>query len=172
MKQELRNKYKQIRKNIKLKKLKDFIIFIKVITNKQIKQSNKILIYISTKEEIDTIKIIKYLINKKQIYAPVIENNEMNFYKIENLKDLKPNKYNILEPHKTHKLNSTKNAICITPGICFSKNKYRIGYGKGYYDKYFSQNKVYKIGLCYKKCLINNITLDSYDIIVDKLITS
>ncbi len=171
MKQELRNKYRTIRKNIKFKKIRDFIIFIKLITNKKIKKSKKILTYVSTKEEIDTIRIIKYFINKKEIYVPTIENDLINFYRIKSLNDLKVGKYKILEPISQEKITNFKNAVCITPGICFSKNHYRIGYGKGFYDKFFAKNKVYSIGLCYKKCLINNLSLDKYDIIVDKLIT-
>lgn len=171
MKQELRNKYRTIRKSIKFKKIRDFIIFIKLITNKKIKKSKKILTYVSTKEEIDTIRIIKYFINKKEIYVPTIENDLINFYRIKSLNDLKVGKYKILEPISQEKITNFKNAVCITPGICFSKNHYRIGYGKGFYDKFFAKNKVYSIGLCYKKCLINNLSLDKYDIIVDKLIT-
>ncbi len=171
MKQELRNKYRTIRKSIKFKKIRDFIIFIKLITNKKIKKSKKILTYVSTKEEIDTIRIIKYFINKKEIYVPTIENDLINFYRIKSLNDLKVGKYKILEPISQGKITNFKNAVCITPGICFSKNHYRIGYGKGFYDKFFAKNKVYSIGLCYKKCLINNLSLDKYDIIVDKLIT-
>ncbi len=171
MKQELRNKYRTIRKNIKFKKIRDFIIFIKLITNKKIKKSKKILTYVSTKEEIDTIRIIKYFLNKKEIYVPTIENDLINFYRIKSLNDLKVGKYKILEPISQEKITNFKNAVCITPGICFSKNHYRIGYGKGFYDKFFAKNKVYSIGLCYKKCLINNLSLDKYDIIVDKLIT-
>jgi len=171
MKQELRNKYRTIRKNIKFKKIRDFIIFIKLITNKKIKKSKKILTYVSTKEEIDTIRIIKYFLNKKEIYVPTIENDLINFYRIKSLNDLKVGKYKILEPISQEKITNFKNAVCITPGICFSKNHYRIGYGKGFYDKFFAKNKVYSIGLCYKKCLINSLSLDKYDIIVDKLIT-
>lgn len=170
MKQELRIKYRNIRKNIKFKKLKDFIIFLKLITNKNFKKSKIILTYVSTKEEIDTILFIKYFLNKKIIATPKVENNEINFYIINSFNDLKLGKYNILEPITNKKITNFKDSICITPGICFSKDKYRIGYGKGYYDKFFSKNKVYSIGLCYKKCIIDSIPIDKYDKQVDKII--
>lgn len=170
MKQELRNKYRKIRKNITLKKLKDFIIFLKLITNKKVKKSKIILTYVSTKEEIDTILLIKYFLNKKIIATPKVENNIINFYIIESLSDLKIGKYNILEPTTNKKITNFKECICITPGICFSKDKYRIGYGKGYYDKFFTKNKVYSIGLCYKQCLIDSIPIDKYQKQVEEII--
>ncbi len=170
MKQELRNKYRNIRKNITLKKLKDFIIFLKLITNKKVIKSKIILTYVSTKEEIDTILLIKYFLNKKIIATPKVENNIINFYIIESLSDLKIGKYNILEPTTNKKITNFKECICITPGICFSKDKYRIGYGKGYYDKFFTKNKVYSIGLCYKQCLIDSIPIDKYQKQVEEII--
>ena len=63
------------------------------------------------------------------------------------------------------------NAVSITPGICFSYDLYRIGYGKGYYDKFYSNHGVYKIGLCYSNCLIDKIDNDRYDIKVNEIIT-
>ena len=68
------------------------------------------------------------------------------------------------------KLNSFKNTICILPGICFDKKGNRIGYGKGYYDKYLKDKNIYKIGLCYKECIVNNIKSDRFDIKVNKII--
>ncbi|MGN1358706.1 MAG: 5-formyltetrahydrofolate cyclo-ligase, partial [Bacilli bacterium] len=61
--------------------------------------------------------------------------------------------------------------ICITPGICFSKDKYRIGYGKGYYDRFIKENHLYQIGLCYQACLLDKIPHDYYDQKVDEIIT-
>jgi 5-formyltetrahydrofolate cyclo-ligase len=63
------------------------------------------------------------------------------------------------------------NSVCITPGICFDKYGYRIGYGKGFYDKFFYNHDVFKIGLCYQECLVDKIEVDDYDIAVDKIIT-
>lgn len=170
MKQELRIKYRNIRKNIKFKKLKDFIIFLKLITNKKIRKSKIILTYVSTKEEIDTILFIKYFLNKKIIATPKVVGDEINFYIINSFNDLKLGNYNILESFTNNKITNLKDCVCITPGICFSKDKYRIGYGKGFYDKFFSKNNVYSIGLCYKKCIIDSIPIDKFDKQVDKLI--
>lgn len=170
MKQELRIKYRNIRKNIKYKKIKDFIIFLKLITNKNIRKSKIILTYVSTNEEVNTVLLIKYFLKRKLIAVPRVENNIINFYEIKSLKDLEKGKYNILEPLTKNKITNFNDAVCITPGICFSKDKYRIGYGKGFYDKFFSYNKVYSIGLCYKKCLIDSIPIDKYQKQVDEII--
>lgn len=170
-KEDLRKEYHQIRNSIEDKITKDTIIFNKVINNQKILTSKSILIYVSLKEEIDTINLIKHFLNNKKVAVPKIENNQMNFYYITSLFDLKPGYFNILEPTTNNMVTDFTNTICITPGICFSKDGYRIGYGKGFYDKFLSQNKIPSIGLCYKECLIDYIPTNKYDQKVDEVIT-
>ena len=56
------------------------------------------------------------------------------------------------------------------PGICFDKRGYRVGYGKGFYDRFLSKHKIYSIGLTYKECIVDNINNDKHDINVNMLI--
>lgn len=170
-KKELRYKYRIIRKNISNKTIKDNIIYNKVINNKYVLNNDIVLIYVSNNEEVDTINIINHLLKAKKVAVPKIEEGIMNFYFINSIDELKPGYFNILEPTTNKKVLSFKNTICITPGICFSHSKYRIGYGKGFYDKFFSNNNVYKIGLCYKECFIKDKINDKYDVKVDEVIT-
>ena len=173
MKQVYRKKYLNIRKNITNKEELDKNIYQKVINNKHILAADTILIYVSTKDEVDTINIIKYLIKFKKIAIPKIENNQMNFYYIDDLSKLKKGYFNILEPISNNIVISFNNTVSITPGICFSKDKYRLGYGKGFYDKFYSRHEeIYKIGLCYQELLLDNIPYDNFDIKLDEIITS
>lgn len=172
MKKEfLRKKYKEKRDNIKNKVTKDNLIYQKVINNKDILSSKTLLIYISINSEIDTIKIINYFLNTKNIAVPKIIDNNMFFCYVTNLNDLTPGKYNIPEPTNENIVTDFDNAICIVPGICYDKENYRVGYGKGYYDKFLSKNKIKTIGLCYKECMIEKIDNDKYDYKIDEVIT-
>ncbi len=172
MKKEfLRKKYKEKRDNIKNKVTKDNLIYQKVINNKDILSSKTLLIYISINSEIDTIKIINYFLNTKNIAVPKIIDNNMFFCYVTNLNDLTPGKYNIPEPTNENIVTDFDNAICIVPGICYDKENYRVGYGKGYYDRFLSKNKIKTIGLCYKECMIEKIDNDKYDYKIDEVIT-
>ena len=172
MKKEfLRKKYKEKRDNIKNKVTKDNLIYQKVINNKDILSSKTLLIYISINSEIDTIKIINYFLNTKNIAVPKIIDNNMYFCYVTNLNELTSGKYNIPEPTNENIVTDFDNAICIVPGICYDKENYRIGYGKGYYDIFLSKNKIKTIGLCYKECMIEKIDNDKYDYKIDEVIT-
>lgn len=172
MKKEfLRKKYKEKRDNIKNKVTKDNLIYQKVINNKDILSSKTLLIYISINSEVDTTKIINYFLNTKNIAVPKIIDNNMYFCYVTNLNDLTPGKYNIPEPTNENIVTDFDNAICIVPGICYDKENYRVGYGKGYYDRFLSKNKIKTIGLCYKECMIEKIDNDKYDYKIDEVIT-
>lgn len=171
MKEDLRNKYLVIRKNITNRKIKDNIIFNKVIKDKKIKETSIILIYVSYNNEVDTINLIKYFLKNKRIAVPKVENGIMNFYFINSLKDLTKGYCNILEPITEDKVTNFKDSVCITPGLSFNHQGYRIGYGKGFYDSFFHKHNVYALGLCYQECLSNINFQNSNDVPVNKVIT-
>lgn len=172
MKEVLRKKYLLVRKNIGDKEFRDSIIFLKIIYNKQVVRANTILIYVSLNEEVDTKRLIEYFLSiGKKVAVPKILNGKMNFYYIESLAELRIGFKNILEPINNRRAIDFSGSVSITPGICFSKKMYRIGYGMGFYDKFYQMNDVYKIGVCYKELLIEDDFSDIYDVAVDEIIT-
>lgn len=172
MKKELRKKYLYIRKNISNKSLLDKIIYEKIIYDEFIKKSDVILIYVSKSDEVDTLNLIKYFLSiKKLVAVPKVKDASMEFYYINSLKDLKLGTYNILEPITDTKVTNFSNAVCLTPGICFSKDLYRLGYGGGYYDRFFQKHSVYSIGLCYSSCLLDNLPIEKHDQKLQKIVT-
>lgn len=170
-KNELRIKFKQIRKDISNKKNQSEIIYQNIINNKYINNCDTVLLYSSLSDEVDTFCMIKYFLKYKKVALPRVCGNDMDFYYIKSIDELKKGSFNILEPTSNDKVCSS-NCVCIVPGICFDKEGYRIGYGKGYYDKYLSNKNIYKIGICFKECLIDYIPHDLYDIKVDLIVSS
>lgn len=172
MKNTIRKKYLTIRNNITNREELDNSIFKKLINNKIVNNSTLILIYVSTNSEVNTLNLIEHFLKEKHVAVPKIENNIMNFYIINSLNDLSPGYFNILEPTTKEKVTNYNNCISITPGIAFSRDLYRIGYGKGFYDKFYENHKdIYKIGLTYDECLLDTLPTDKYDIPLDEIIT-
>ena len=95
----------------------------------------------------------------------------MNLIRIKSWAELEPGHFGILEPTSSDYYKGEIDLV-ITPSIVFDKNGYRLGYGKGYYDRYFTENK-YKIsvGLSYHKLLQENVPKEEHDKQVDIIIT-
>ncbi|BBE31344.1 5-formyltetrahydrofolate cyclo-ligase [Tepiditoga spiralis] len=130
-----------------------------------------IALYYPIKKEVNSLDLIKnQLLNQKEVYLPKILNNQMNFFKLSSMKELKKGAYNIPEPISLE----TKNEIdiYIIPGIAFSKTMYRLGYGGGFYDRYFSINKKTKlIAPCFELQLLEELPYEEHDITIDYIVT-
>jgi len=54
--------------------------------------------------------------------------------------------------------------LIIVPGLAFSKEYYRLGYGGGYYDTFLSKNaKAYKLGICYPFQIVDELPIEEHD---------
>ena len=62
-------------------------------------------------------------------------------------------------------------ALCLVPGLAFSANGARLGYGKGYYDTFFAQHPVLKLGLCYDFQLVPQVPTQPHDVRMDGILT-
>jgi 5-formyltetrahydrofolate cyclo-ligase len=57
------------------------------------------------------------------------------------------------------------------PGVAFDKNGYRLGYGKGFYDRFLAEKKTVAVGLGYSFQLISSLPLGSHDKSLDAIAT-
>lgn len=178
-KTKLRNDVLEILNNIdiNIKNNKDNEIYDKLISNKDIKHAKNIMCFVSFKDEVNTHKFIKHLLkNDINVYIPIIDskNKVMNISKLNSFDELETGFYNILEPKKEYiRICSPEILdVIITPGVIFDKNNYRVGYGGGFYDKFFSIKnlKAKKIGVCYKEQIMDKVPREDYDIPVDYII--
>lgn len=168
----LRKKYKEIRDSIENKKEKDSLIFNKLINLEVYRCAKVVGIYYSTQSEVDTIKLIEYSLSLgKVVCLPKVKEDLMDFFIIKSLDDLTIGSFNIMEPKNTKKIDKNEIDLMIVPGIVFDINNNRIGYGRGYYDKYLCGVKAYKIGLAYNEQIIEKIETGEHDIKLDMVIT-
>ncbi len=142
------------------------------------REYDNILLYSAIRNEVNTDEYFACLINKaKRIYYPRVCGDEMSFYRVRSLDELNCGSFNINEPDMTHEYTEADGrALMIVPGLGFSYTGYRIGYGKGFYDRYLSsftkRDTVMAVGVGYDFQLLGNVTFeDEYDVPLDGVIT-
>ncbi len=132
------------------------------------------LVYNDFKNEVRTDLLIKYLCqNNREVYLPKCDISTKTFVPVRytDKNNMQTNIYGIYEPADDFSLPS-QIECAIVPGVAFDIKGNRIGFGAGYYDKYFSINThIFKIGLCYEFQLLDEICADDYDIPMDAVIT-
>lgn len=80
--------------------------------------------------------------------------------------------YSIYEPADKTPCPLKKSDIVIVPGLAYNKKGFRVGYGKGYYDRFFAQNpNVIKIGVCFSAQICKEDFEQEGDVMVDIIVT-
>lgn len=176
-KNSLRKYEKSRRKNLSSieKKRIDKIICENLLASDAFKQAEIIFAFSPLEIEIDITSVLEASLREKKLALPKCysKNKKMAFYLIKSLSELKISEYNILEPleDKDNEIMPNENTLIIVPGLVFSKNGERVGFGVGYYDRYLADNKAKTISICYEKSIVDRIETNIYDIRIDEIIT-
>ncbi len=134
--------------------------------------SNIIYCYVDYRNEVGTSSIIKKAWQLgKRVAAPKVEGEEMNFYYISDFSDLKEGYKGILEPDVSFPAKDTQ-ALVIMPGVAFDRKRNRIGYGKGFYDKFMDKHpSFHTIALAFECQMLGEIDAEMLDYRPEVLIT-
>lgn len=134
-----------------------------------------VMIYVSTPIEINTVPIIQMAFaDGKRVAVPrcIPGTRKMEFYYITSLDDLEPGSFSVMEPKDDMPmLTDFDKCLMIMPGIQFDTNGYRIGYGKGYYDRYMAKYTGFSAGLCYDWELRRHLCHGRFDRPVSAVVT-
>jgi 5-formyltetrahydrofolate cyclo-ligase len=176
IKSELRKQIKIDRKNVDDKLNKDTAICNSLLSSNIYKNAKAILCYLATDSEINADSIILTALKDNKVVAVpycVDNNGTMDFYVINSLNQLELGSFNIREPNiqKSAKFNSFDNSLIVVPALCFDKKGNRLGYGKGYYDRFLQKHPLISVGLCYNSFVKNEIPTGEFDKAVDYIIT-
>lgn len=141
------------------------------------KQANIIHCYISMDKnrEVLTDPIIEHaLAAGKEVIVPRVEKGgQLSHHLISDLHTLTENKWGVREPENERPVNPERSDIIIVPMTGGDRHKNRLGYGKGYYDRFLSEmQKPVKIGLLYNLSLQTEpLPVEEFDVRLDILIT-
>ena len=172
-KEIIRKKYfvKRKKKYFETKK-KFFVPLINFLKKKKFKN---LALYYPSSYELNILNIleVEFLKNTKFLLPTVIDKDSMDFYEWKKKDVLNVNKYGILEPLKSKPI--TPNIILV-PLLAFDKFKNRLGYGKGFYDKFLKKNnknksKIISIGVAFSFQKYHKLPVNNKDVKLDYILT-
>ena len=157
------------------KKNRDYEIAMRLLSCKEYMETKILLCYVSFGSEIDTKAIIHAaLVNKKQVAVPKSDtkNHTLTFYCISSIEDLVEGNYGILEPKDgCPPVKDFSQSLCLVPALGYDIKGFRVGYGKGFYDRFLAQYTGTSVGLCYNECVTFCCPTEEHDCKVDVLVT-
>ena len=138
------------------------------------KNARQIMLYMPLGNETDTKAIINAALkDKKTVLLPVTNqaNGEITPYETCETTSFEKGAFSILEPQNAKKADISKIDVVVVPGIAFSKNGARVGFGKGCYDRLLALTNATKVGFCYAFQLCDFVETEEHDIKMDYIVT-
>tara|TARA_B100001063_G_scaffold90172_1_gene83968 strand:+ start:457 stop:1008 length:552 start_codon:yes stop_codon:yes gene_type:complete len=172
----IRKKYFNLRKKKYYDVDKNFFLpLLKFIRFKLKKKLLKIALYYPSNFELNVLKILEFNnISSQDILLPITDkNNQMRFFSWKKNDLLFVNQFGILEPTKTK---AKIPDIMLIPILVFDKNKYRLGYGKGFYDRYLNKylkhfKNILTVGIAFSFQRHHKLPINQKDVKLDYIIT-
>ena len=135
------------------------------------RSADVILTYVNYQSEVITTALIKRaLADRKLVFAPKVTGDDMDFYRITGMSSLEEGYRGILEPSGDEKIfiENSKYTLMIMPGAVFDEKRHRIGYGKGFYDRYLMRMEelgitIHTLALCYECQVLQNVPYGMHD---------
>ena len=139
-----------------------------------------LLMYAPLPGEIDIMPIARQaMADGKTVAFPRCDSHActMQYHIVSSLDELQLGAYGIMEPSETlpvfraEDCSPDAHPVCIVPGLVFDRQGYRVGYGKGYYDRYLGSFPGVRVGAVYADFVLPDIPRSRFDLSVDVLVT-
>lgn len=147
----------------------------KITSLDEYKLADAVLLYFPTRTEHDLTPLVSDALRQSKKVAFPVSNTDsltLSFYEISSLDDLSSGAYGIPEPSSASApIRPTKNTLCIVPALAVDKDGYRLGYGKGYYDRFLEDFEGVTLCAVFSDLLCNSLPRLDTDIPVQIIVT-
>ncbi|MBQ3490102.1 MAG: 5-formyltetrahydrofolate cyclo-ligase [Clostridia bacterium] len=159
--------------------VKDRKICQNILSSAAYRYADVLLLYYPVRGEVDVFPLMEAAIasGKKVAFPRCCEQDHtMIFHYVSSSGDFEKGAYGLREPFSSLPAfdpltDGGQNVLCIVPAVVYDRKGYRIGYGGGYYDRFFGVFKPASIGVAYEEFIVKNVPHGRYDISVDVVVS-
>lgn len=176
-KKELRRHFSALRKNAKTD-VKDSAIATRLLSADEVANADTVLIFASFGSEPNTWELAEALLKKgKTVAFPRCKDEGVMTFHVVNdlslLRDGDVGRYGICEPEGSLPCpDITERTVCIVPGLAFTEDGGRLGYGGGYYDRFLAEYPdICTIALAYEAVITDSLPLSEHDVKINQIVT-
>lgn len=144
-----------------------------LIQLEHVKLAKNILLYSAIQNEVDLTSLYHYChSNHKKVFFPKTYDEKIRFFEVNDISEMNKGRFGVLEPSELSTEFQNESGVILVPGVAFSKNRHRIGYGKGYYDRFLTAHEnLYSIGVGYEFQMIEDFETDKFDVPLNLLVS-
>jgi len=128
--------------------------------------------YLPYNQEVRTVPMLEQAIQDgKRVAVPKIYGDTMKFIYLDDLSRVEKNSMGIPEPVEDTPVAEDKTALVLMPGLAFTINGDRMGYGGGFYDRFLAEEPDHPtLALCYDFQMVESLPTEEFDIPVDTVL--
>jgi 5-formyltetrahydrofolate cyclo-ligase len=127
--------------------------------------------YYSIGSEVKTQDIMQEIISDgKTLALPKVNGNALVFYNVKKFEDLEEGEFGIMEPKQNCSV-VDKFDIILVPAVAMTRTGQRLGYGKGFYDRFLAGKNITSVALTYSKLVVKHIPKSNNDVPIHWVVT-
>lgn len=181
-KQDIRGKYLSLRDGLpvseRLQKSRE--IWKNLKSEPMYRNAQAVLVYMDYRSEVMTTGLVEELLadSTKKVFAPKVEGMRINFYEISSFDELEAGYQGIREPKSSrerkfdYRMAEQMHTAMLVPGAVFDRQRGRMGYGKGFYDRFLSDHQgIYGIALAFSCQIAKVVPMEIHDKRPDIIVT-
>lgn len=143
-------------------------------------KAQAVLVYMDYRSEVMTTGLVEELLkdSAKRVFAPKVEGMHINFYEIKSLEELESGYQGIREPKESperkfsREMANKMRTVILIPGAVFDRQRGRMGYGKGFYDRFLSSYQgIYGVALAFSCQIAKMVPMENHDKRPDMVVT-
>lgn len=157
-----------------LRREKSALILGVLLSEKTFSDASSVALYFPVNGEVDTREIFRKCVDlEKKVFFPKTLGSELVFLKTENIEELTPGAFAIPEPPAdAERARGDELDLVLVPGVAFDFSGNRIGYGKGFYDRFLKDiPRQVRFGLSYRFQVLESVPSHETDVRMGRVIT-
>ncbi|MDZ7773333.1 MAG: 5-formyltetrahydrofolate cyclo-ligase [Balneolaceae bacterium] len=124
--------------------------------------------------EPDTHPLLREMLDAgRRVVVPVtdFDSGTLRHVELTSLEELRPNKWGVEEPEEGEEVPLPELDFIVVPMVGGDRQCNRLGYGKGFYDRFLERTDCFRVGLLFEECYVNELPADPFDVPMDAIVT-
>lgn len=145
----------------------------KLETHPKFQAAQTVMLFYSLPDEVGTHEFVARWAAKKRILLPAVKGEDIEVRRLMPSAPITPGAFGIGEPESTAFAELQEIELVVVPGVAFDSHGNRLGRGRGYYDRFLSQEKLksaWKIGICFPHQLVESVPTAPGDIAMHEVL--
>jgi len=141
-------------------------------------ENQRVLWYLSIRSEVETVDEVRRWVDQgREVVVPYCVGPELRLWLLTDFEELAPTKWGILEPRPELRAREQRRVdprtldLVVVPGLGFTLDGDRLGYGAGYYDRLLAGTNARRVGLCFETQIVPWLPTDGRDMRMHALVT-